>query len=51
MDKKGALRLAQNFGNIKCAIIDKAGHQLNFENPDGVLRTLYQSYLEIVLKE
>jgi pimeloyl-ACP methyl ester carboxylesterase len=37
MDSKGAHRLKNQRKNVICQIINGAGHQLIFDNPEGVV--------------
>ncbi len=37
MDRTGAIRLHKDFENVVCDLVDNAGHQMIFDNPDGVV--------------
>lgn len=44
MSKDGAARLVKDFKNMEMHIIDSAGHQLIFDNPVDVTRTIRNCY-------
>ena len=37
MDRTGAIRLHKDFENVACELVDNAGHQMIFDNPDEVV--------------
>ncbi|CAD8191367.1 unnamed protein product [Paramecium octaurelia] len=45
MDHRGAINL-NSYQNVNLRVIPDAGHQLNFENPQGVVRALLQDILQ-----
>jgi hypothetical protein len=40
MDRTGAIRLHKEYENVVCELVVNAGHQMIFDNPDGVVEKI-----------
>ena len=37
MDRNGAIKLHKECENVVCELVENAGHQMIFDNPEGVV--------------